>query len=1021
MRSAEFTAALLAAIVLCFVSAGAVSADDNEIFGVIAHDIEPNILIIFDNSRSMVDNFLELETDSGQCSSYEQASWENGICKVTRMAVAKKTVKNIIENYAEKNRIGIMIFHDNRNSSNGGYIPEHEGRYGTCSVKDLFILDNQGKLKTGRDYEDAVSDYKTYLKALVDGIEPAFFTPLAETLAEAGRYFACQRSLFNRNNDNYPGSGTYPDNDVKAYNPDTSYPPIGHWCRKNYIILMTDGEPTNDNAQVLRSKLYLNNRFLPASGFYPEQVWPYSMFYKSGHPELEDIAGFLYENDVNPHLKNHQNIVTYTIGFSEGVGDKAKKLLQDTADRGMGFTDRQGEDDGGFFFYATRQQDLADAFTAIMADIEEKDSVSAPAVVPVSDKNMAYAGNYGYVSMFKPSGSKSRWKGNLKKYSLNDNNEFASCNTQTPITDDEGNIKDTAVSCWSRQPDGGSVTKGGAGEVLARFADQDRNIYTNLCPDSSVLSLPENAFSKGNDLLKASDFGVSDKNCLIDMIRMADENWKLGDFNHSRPAVAYTDSGDKYVFAGANDGMLHCFDDSDGSELWAFVPKQQFSRLKMAYTGSHSYFMDGSPAVARSANTSIVICGERRGGRNYYAIDITDINNPEYLYTCTSDAQSWKTPQFIKTAVSSSRTRRAFLLTGGYDPVYDNGDSPQQASGNSVYAIDVFTGAEVFRFDHTHAGLSAMKHSIVSAFAADTVDDGKSVSSRIYAGDLGGNVFALRDDNNRKDPTALDGNWQAFHLFSASESGLKIFEEADFVREFMQYYDADKNIWKTVAGDWVFFGTGDRADPLCTDNVDYFYCIKNDWHTGDLDVNKTAGDYRTLSDPGLSAETRKSPVIIDVTDNLIQDGNLEQQAEAKQALLEKYNRGWYIKLENPGEKCLSSPVVYAGVVYFTTFTPHQDSGNHPYDPCTLKGGGTARLYALDYKTGGAVYDYFDGDPEDDLGKDDRCTEIKSPLGGIISSPGLIITELGANLINFPESRPVRDQSGVDVFYWKQRR
>jgi type IV pilus assembly protein PilY1 len=48
-------------------------------------------------------------------------------------------------------------------------------------------------------------------------------------------------------------------------------------------------------------------------------------------------------------------------------------------------------------------------------------------------------------------------------------------------------------------------------------------------------------------------------------------DWILGSFLHSRPAVAHYDSG-WVIFAGSNDGMLHAFDDTEGRELWAFIP-----------------------------------------------------------------------------------------------------------------------------------------------------------------------------------------------------------------------------------------------------------------------------------------------------------------------------------------------------------------------------------------------------------------------------------------------------------------
>lgn len=1039
------------------------TADDNEIFGVVQQDVEPNILIIFDNSRSMESKLVIADKNEQECEACDWADWgcireectgrglqrececvEIG-CVSTRMRVARHTVKNMIEAYGAENRFGIMVFHyngqDRGTSGSGGYIPYHPGRYGTalegryavCSAKDTFVLGEYGDLKTGSAYEEAILNYKRFLKDVVDDIDFEMYTPLAETLAEAGRYFAGRASLFNPDDAHYPATGIYPDRaeddparSVADYNPNVSHPPIGYWCRKNYIILMTDGEPTNDNASVLKDEPYLNGQYLPASGWYPDKkegLGPYN-YYRQDQPELQDIAGFLHDIDINSHLDGNQNILTYTIGFSEDVDEDARMLLQDTADRGMGFDDRPREPDGGFFFYATGEKELAEAFETIVADIREQDSVFAPVSVPVSDKNMAYAGDYAYVSMFRPVSGQSRWIGNLKKYRLNKNNEFASCDSGESILDGDGRIKDTALSCWTRGedvPDGADVAKGGAGQALSETNDSRRRIYSNISGQYNNLSLPDNRFSKENGLLTADLFGVSDRDALIDKIRMAGEDWKLGDLNHSRPAVAaYAGGAEKYIFAGANDGMLHCFDDSDGSEKWAFVPREQFGRLKEAYTGDHSYFMDGSPTVADAGGRKIVICGERRGGRHYYAIDITDIENPAYLYTHESTGQSWKRPRFIETAVSLSSTAEGFLLTGGYDPAYDNSDAPQSPAGNAVYAIRASAGTDIFRFDSSNPALSRMTHSIVSAVAADTVDDGKETISRIYAGDLGGGLFAFRDNNDPRRPKALDGQWQALHLFSVTASGRKIFEEADFVREFMAYRDPQRNQWKTVTGDWVYFGTGDRANPLRTDTVNYFYCIKNDWHTGLLTTATTVGDCPTLNDP-IRQEDDDLPVILDLTENRIQDGTERERKETREALARKSNRGWYIRLEHPGEKCLSAPVVYAGVVYFTTFTPLAEAGSAGrYDPCEIgPGGGTARLYALDYRTGAAVYDHFDGDEEDELSKDDRWTEIESPVCTIPASPDITTTETGTSVLQFPESERARDLGGVRLFYWKQ--
>jgi outer membrane protein assembly factor BamB len=37
-------------------------------------------------------------------------------------------------------------------------------------------------------------------------------------------------------------------------------------------------------------------------------------------------------------------------------------------------------------------------------------------------------------------------------------------------------------------------------------------------------------------------------------------------------ALSHSLSRPLLIYAGANDGMLHAFDDSSGEELWAFIP-----------------------------------------------------------------------------------------------------------------------------------------------------------------------------------------------------------------------------------------------------------------------------------------------------------------------------------------------------------------------------------------------------------------------------------------------------------------
>ncbi len=1024
----------LAAVLMMSICAPAV-ADDNDIFGFSSTYVEPNILILFDNSGSMNttavkdcrQECLRQRCDEwGECEAWEEqcyqrriggrwveicqdvcvsrpcnqwvcSEWETVCEEKTRMTVAQETVKDIIDRYGDTNRFGIMIFHDNTSdTSNGGYFAEFKGKYPVCEVKDRFIRDDAGDLKTGAAYEQAIVDYKAYLKSFVDTLTPRTYTPLAETLAEAGLYFAEKPSWFNAETGTYPVSGRYPDAVVDAYNPDQTHPPIEHRCRKNYIILMTDGEPTRDDAPVLKGK-YINDDFIAGGKL----------------PALDDVAGYLHDNDINVNFDTpdfSQNIMVYAIGFQGG--DTA--LLQDTADRGTGAGNNKNVDDGGLYFNATSPEDLDRAFETIMFNISERRTLFAAPVVPVSHSSKAYAGDNVYMALFQPS-AEGQWIGNLKKYSLNQNNAFSSCNTQVPILDEAGQIKDSARSCWSDTSDGYAVDKGGAGGKLSEKPDRTRRVYANisLFPD---LTLGINAFSKENTELSADDFNVPDKAVLIDRVRRVNDSWRLGDFNHSRPAVAVYDGPSTYIFAGANDGMLHCFDDADGDEAWAFIPAEQFGRLKELSASEHKYFMDGSPAIADTEKgPRILVCGERRGGNHYYALDISDINRPQSLYTHTIEGQSWKTPQFMRVATGPETRLEVFLITGGYDQAVD-GDQPAEV-GRSVYTINAVSG-EKQGFSADSEDFDAMS-CIVSASGLDMIDDGIFVVNQIYAADMAGYLYAFRDNNNPEAPGALDGQWQKMHLFSVVSDGKKIFEDVDVVPEKIKVFNTGDNQWERVSGDYVYFGTGDRANPLRTDQQNRFYCIKNDWRTGPLTVTGVVGEYPTLDDdPGGDPDgDDEAPVIINVTDNKIQDGTAEEQLAVRQALEANYNRGWFIDLEHTGEKCLSTPIVFDGVVYFTSYTPALDA-NANGDPCASNnpGAGVSRLYAVDYRTGAAVCD-FGGD--DKLDKDDRSKQILDDLVSIAPSPKIFISDRGPKLIVGPHSEdPKSDLEGVRRFYWK---
>ena len=980
-------------LILCLAIPGVPLADDTEIYGTATISLEPNILIIFDTSGSMdtVDipgqvydpdttyagsyptnavyrsrsgswQLFADDVNDLQCASVKNLLLTDGYCReeirndtscggsrnrlrlgnymnyevsgagalTSRLSVAQEVIRNLIQN-TDNVRFGLMRFNDN----DGGRIIAECG----TSKGDLI--------------------------SSVNALTADGWTPLAETLAEAGLYFAGMDSWFN--------SGV------------TYTSPTQERCQKNYIILMTDGEPTKDVDPKLTSGTYINGDTI---GDYDNDGNDPGSYSNDGSDYLDDVAKYLYENDCNPAMGTgtsfeKQNIKIYTIGFQTD-----QQLLQDTATNG-----------GGEYFTAHSISGLSEAFEEIMAHISEVNAVFVSPVVPVSRMNRAYAGNYVYVGFFKPRPS-GRWHGNLKKYGLGSSGEILDADG-VEATLPDGTIKDNARSYWSSSSDGPNVPAGGAGEVL--LDQTSRNLYTYMGTQASLIHT-DNQFSTENTLITTSVLNVSsdtERTNLINEVYGGESSWIMGDIIHSQPAVVHYDTnGDgeldsSFIFVGSNDGMLHSFNDSDGSEVWGFIPPDQLGRLPLLLNDDHDYFVDGSSVVYEGTSQKILIFGERRGGNHYYALDVTTPNAPSWLYKIEPTilggeqlGQSWSKPEIHTIKTGSETKDTVFLIAGGYDINQDAAaPSTSDSVGRAVFAVGVTDGG-LSSLNFNAGNYSDMTHSIVDVSGFDSTGDG--YMNRVYAGDLKGQMFAFEDDNG-------DGTWSSRVLFSASAVDSvqrKIFNAPDAVEESF--------------GEIIFFGTGDRADPGETGEQNRLYAIKNEW------VNSETFTTLTESD------------LVDVTDDLIQLGTAEQKSQVQAAL--ETSKGWYIRLENQGEKMTSSPTVFAGVVYFTTYTPNPEGEGNEDDPCYVPTArGIARLYAVDYLTGASVHDWSQeaeidqktGDAAE-LGKLDRIKVIGT---SIPSAPVIAVLESGPKIFTGVEGGVAQEEPvatiDMNIYYWRQ--
>src|SRR5690606_1963085 len=112
-----------------------------------------------------------------------------------------------------------------------------------------------------------------------------------------------------------------------------------------------------------------------------------------------------------------------------------------------------------------------------------------------------------------------------------------------------------------------------------------------------------------------------------------------------------------------NDGYLHAIDTADGGERWAFIPEEFLGDMEWLYRNESvpdkHYGIDGSirvqivedgDGVINNDDRVYLYFGMRRGGDVYYALDVTDPEDPEFLWKKNSGdlplsvGQSWSNP-----------------------------------------------------------------------------------------------------------------------------------------------------------------------------------------------------------------------------------------------------------------------------------------------------------------------------------------------------------------------------------------
>ncbi len=883
----------------------------------------------------------------------------SGTTTMARINIVKATAKQVLASVTNMN-VGLMRFNDNA----GGPV--------IMALQDL-------------DTNRAAID------AAIDSLPATGATPLSETLYESALYWRGMPAYYGERINETP---TDP-NALAATAPEVYRQPSWGECSKNYNVLLTDGQPNQDQE---------TPALAPTLPDFASILGRASCTFASQGDCLDDIAEYLYKGDVDPIEPGDQLVTTHTIGFAVDL-----KILKDAAVAS-----------GGQYFLADDVQSLTKTLQKIITIITEKSmSFSAPAV-SVNTFNRTQNLNDMYITTFGVE-PKVHWPGNLKKYRVA-GGSIVDANGVDAVDPNTGFFYNTARSFWTAgAPDGNDVRLGGAAHGLP--SPVNRNLYTNNA--GTQLTILANHVSPGNasafldaDLGLTGAPGEPTKDELIrwargEDIRDEDNNplttvrYAMGDPLHSQPAaIVYggtPGNPDVVTFTATNDGYLHAVDGATGQELWSFIPRQLLKNLTRLYfdpDANYKYYgidgnvvpvvkdVNGNGIIEPGTDFVYIIFGYRRGGTSYMALDVTDRNSPRLLWTIDRPemGQSWSTPVVAKVdigSVTQNADKAVVVIGGGYDPVHDTAAHPStpDGMGAGIHMFDLETGTQVWRTGPDFAAdltLASMTRAIPNEIRVVDIN-GDSYADRMYASDLGGQIWRFDIYNGQAPANLVTGGviaqLGAEGIGSPSPAETRRFYNAPDVSIFTDRQQQRRYVAISI-------GTGYRAHPFDVSASDRFFSLR------DPDV------FNQLPQSAYNSY------------NIITDADLVEVSGQTQAVITQNDRGWKFTLP-PGQKVLADSLTFDDQLFFVGFEPNSVANV----ACGAKRA-TNYLYRVSIVNGDPIVPNIDTlSPA----MSDAARQTTLAQGGIAPSPNILFPSPDANCMGIDCTPPPLGCVGVECF------
>jgi len=905
-----------------------VYADDTEIFFARANAadsenyVKANVLFLLDTSGSM-----EGKVDGSD---------------KTKMQELKEAFAKVIDGLGSDIDVGLAKF-------NGGYDTSGYGGYVFYPVSEM------------------TDTARTEIKGLVNGLSGTSNTPTMEAYSETARYMLGQSptgyAYRGESAENKPrqavnvaggcerkGNRRYGywwecDSAARYDSPVN----LNNQCESNHIIVMTDGQPTQDYDDESVEDITGGK----CSASYGCQ---------------EHLAEWLL-NDGKDVEGVRKSIKTWQVAF--GVGDAKTEQGQDmdkVAKKGLpkdnwyvsddnGTPNNPDDDEFQAVRFANSAEELAKEFKEILDLVDDESRTLSSPGVSVNQMNRFQHLNQLYYAVFAPN-KDSYWEGNLKKYEL-ENRQIVG-ETGNAIDPDTGYFSETSRSFWSDEVDGFNVKKGGA---RAEIEKATRTLYFNDGASVEKLEWGLIGETGGKDKTFFGLPSTATDEELEDLVEHLKVQW--GDPLHSVPVLVNYggDAQNNLLFVSNNGGMLHAVDTQDGSENYAFMPEEFIGKANEFMVGGvpltednrrQTYALDSSWIAWRKPNKTDPLKGKpeavylyggmRRGGRTYYALDVSSKSSPKVLWKIAGGVtagfedlgQTWSVPTLTQIMDGDEKVP-VLVFGGGYSPgdhdlMQGQGRSSGDRLGNAIYIVNAETGKLLWS---TSGG--NMKWSVPGSISVVDKDfDG--LADFLYFGDLGGQLFRIDIDQSGGKSMTVN---RLADLGGATASNNRRFYDAPAVAYIVE--NGKKKLF-------VIAGSGYRSHPLDETINDGLFVIK---------------DATAMLAPAEKPDELSMADLVKVTTDKV-------AADSK---------GWYLPAGNKGEKFLASPVAYPSVnedgepisiLLATSYMPTtQDQDDNP---CAVRYGAAA-LYTMDLITGNGVDFNNDGVADQPRRKDLEQTTI----------------------------------------------